>query len=762
MTAGKVLRSGKGRAAAVAALALLVFAAFTVVFDVEYLVVSAGEAAAHAKRIFLYSRDKGVEEIEGQLHQPSITIFCAPKEYTDSPDDGSKRALLSYLRLEPPVKIVLLGSHPSLYTVAKDFPGRITVDPHIDSNFRGLPLFHSLLARALAADTDVSLLINADILLLGDVMPTIYKVANSYRNWLLTSMRWDLGMNFPFTYQAPGAPLLHQNGTVATEQDVAHFVKTNGTLHTYGGLDFWAWNNAPGVPLHDIPMPPYAYARGRYDNWIIHETVESGYREVVDATDTATNVHVEHSYEYMMTANKGAAGAEKGTNFWSANKARTWEAFLNVHLSQTSGGTFRNQLGTAFHCPWRLMSCFAPLEGNLCLIKRKRLGVCSCEASNYALKTQNDPSLMKDNRTFKCGAMSTEKLYEIEATPKKDSFPGLPHTLPHLLEQVADEDKVVILIGVTYAYRDLLINFVCRLQTLQVTNYLVVALDVDLYKFAFAQGLPVYYDKDVGDGSKTYGDCEFNSACFRSATKLKSRAVLKVLKAGFSVLWSDVDIVWFTNPLPDLMKYGPGVLATQSNEPNHTLASNGLRRINSGFYIAISDPKTIKALEAVVADASKSPLSEQPSFYDVLCGKAGELKVGSDGCTNKDGFKVVFLSSKEYPNGAVGEIWKSKNVLQECQWRGCKILHNNWIKGLDAKIDRLKLNGFWRYDMVGRMCIHPWHPFAKNVDWGDGKFVKPRETPLAVAAAEVRPATSLLTNATSEMKQTETPDKSLA
>eukprot|EP00850_Spirogloea_muscicola_P010082 SM000058S18512 [mRNA] locus=s58:243830:247696:- [translate_table: standard] len=505
MTAGKVLRSGKGRAAAVAALALLVFAAFTVVFDVEYLVVSAGEAAAHAKRIFMYSRDRGVVEIEGQLHQPTITIFCAPKEYTDSPDDGSKRALLSYLRLEPPVKIVLLGSHPSLYTVAKDFPGRITVDPHIDSNFRGLPLFHSLLARALAADTDVSLLINADILLLGDIMPTIYKVANSYRNWLLTSMRWDLGKDFPFTYQAPGAPLLHKNGTVATEQDVAHY------------------------------------------------------------------------------ANKGAAGAAKGTNFWSANKARTWEAFLNVHLSQTSGGTFRNQLGTAFHCPWRLMSCFAPLEGNLCLIKRKRLGVCSCEASNYALKTQNDPSLMKDNRTFKCGAMSSEKLYEIEATPKKDSFPGLPHTMPHLLEQVANEDKVVILIGVTYAYRDLLINFVCRLQSLQVTNYLVVALDVDLYKFAFAQGLPVYYDKDVGDGSKTSGECEFNSACFRSATKLKSRAVLKVLKAGFSVLWSDVDVVWFTNPLPDLMKYGPGVLAIQ------------------------------------------------------------------------DGFKVVFLSSKEYPNGAVGE-----------------------------------------------------------------------------------------------------------
>lgn len=47
---------------------------------------------------------------------------------------------------------------------------------------------------------------------------------------------------------------------------------------------------------------------------------------------------------------------------------------------------------------------------------------------------------------------------------------------------------------------------------------------------------------------------------------MKSRIVLKILKLGYNVLLSDVDVYWFKNPVPLLHSLGPAVLAAQSDE----------------------------------------------------------------------------------------------------------------------------------------------------------------------------------------------------
>lgn len=51
---------------------------------------------------------------------------------------------------------------------------------------------------------------------------------------------------------------------------------------------------------------------------------------------------------------------------------------------------------------------------------------------------------------------------------------------------------------------------------------------------------------------------------------MKSRIVLQILKLGYNVLLSDVDVYWFRNPLPLLYSFGPSVLAAQSDEYNRT------------------------------------------------------------------------------------------------------------------------------------------------------------------------------------------------
>lgn len=53
-------------------------------------------------------------------------------------------------------------------------------------------------------------------------------------------------------------------------------------------------------------------------------------------------------------------------------------------------------------------------------------------------------------------------------------------------------------------------------------------------------------------------------------TKSKSRLVLQILKLGYNVLMSDVDVYWFKNPLPLLYSFGPAILVAQSDEYKET------------------------------------------------------------------------------------------------------------------------------------------------------------------------------------------------
>ena len=80
------------------------------------------------------------------------------------------------------------------------------------------------------------------------------------------------------------------------------------------------------------------------------------------------------------------------------------------------------------------------------------------------------------------------------------------------------------------------------------------------------QGLPAFLFSLSGT---SYGkhDCHFGTLCFQNVTKVKSRAVLRVLRAGYHVLLSDADVYWFADVRGAMMGFGPGVMAAQSD--NH-------------------------------------------------------------------------------------------------------------------------------------------------------------------------------------------------
>jgi hypothetical protein len=317
----------------------------------------------------------------------------------------------------------------------------------------------------------------------------------------------------------------------------------------------------------------------------------------------------------------------------------------------------------------------------------------------------------------------------------------------------------VILTAATYGYRDYLRNFQCNMARVGANSYWVVAaLDVEIYEWGIDQDLPIFladtgsYNNDDTNKKNAAAATtttttttaasanEFGSQGFRTVTKLKSATVLQVLELGYSVVWSDLDIAWFDDPLTTLQGYlDKGELAIQSNAPfvetggmtqPHPTVDKvqsdhpaGYRRLNSGLYAAPNTPVVRQAFRDIVAHARTSDKSEQPSFDEILCHSNGSRRYKSR-CfyTRENGQSLIvrLLNRFQFPNGAVLVSTANRNVFElgpEFEVHtGVALVaaHNNWIRGVESKLQRHQAAGWW-YAHDDESCLpHGYGPVDRE------------------------------------------------
>jgi hypothetical protein len=436
---------------------------------------------------------------EAQL-LPQLVIFTTMRPDAQvSEISRQAQAIASWMDLEPTPKIVFQGCDPGLEQLAHHW--NATVDCNIDVNFRGVPLFNAMVHRAFAlqprlalrglgasARLVVGLLVNADVHLPRNLPQIFAKLLALSPEFFAVAARWDVDV-------------LHPGNSREA------FAQEHGTLHSYGGIDLFAWSLRSYQDLLDsdasssgnrsvigVRIPSFVFGRGKYDNWLFHEILQ-------------TRRHLALAY-----------------------------------------GSYESQLGTPLHAPFKLVPC---LEHEYCVIQRRFPARCLCEYSNTAPRTQTDP-VLRENKWWQCGSRSLEEAgdYRLPLQGK------LAHQLDALLKEVVDPmTNLVIMTAATYEYRFLLMNFVCNLRRLRIHKLLVAALDEDLYRYAYARGLAVYLEPALIDSQYRHSlQCAFGSACFRHRSKLKSRHVYEILRRGHDVLWSDVDITWFRDVRPELLR----------------------------------------------------------------------------------------------------------------------------------------------------------------------------------------------------------------
>lgn len=212
---------------------------------------------------------------------PELTIFSAPKPFRDAHIATIQRnAIRSWQALGPAVEVILLGEEEGLAETAAELG--VTHLPQVERTPSGTPLVSSMLRLAREHGSGPLLCcVNADILLLPEILPAARQLAGQAGQFLAVGQRWDLDVREELAFGPGWAEKLRARA------------QREGKLHKATGSDYFIF---PRDCFAD--MPPFAIGRAGWDNWMIYAGRTRGW-PVVDATADIQIIHQNHDYSHL-------------------------------------------------------------------------------------------------------------------------------------------------------------------------------------------------------------------------------------------------------------------------------------------------------------------------------------------------------------------------------------------------------------------------------------------------------------------------------
>jgi hypothetical protein len=211
---------------------------------------------------------------------PLITLFSAPKSFTNPHIAVIQRNAIQSWTLLPDVEVILLGEETGLNDVAKEFS--VTHVRNVARNESGTPLISSMFQLTREnSHGDLLCIVNADMILMPDFVEAAKQAARLKNRFVLLSQRWDLDVTQPIEF------------TEGWASHLSSMVQRQGTLHRPAGSDFFLF---PKSCYADIPN--FTIGRAGWDNWMIYKARKEGW-PVIDCTASVMIVHQNHDYSHL-------------------------------------------------------------------------------------------------------------------------------------------------------------------------------------------------------------------------------------------------------------------------------------------------------------------------------------------------------------------------------------------------------------------------------------------------------------------------------
>jgi hypothetical protein len=209
-----------------------------------------------------------------------LTVFTSPKPFVGHIDTIQRNALASWAALGEGVEILVVGDEAGAAEAAAEVGGRYL--PQVERNTLGTPLLSSIFAVAhQASSRPILCYVNADILLLEDLLSAVRRANGRFGRFLMVGRRWDLEVRERLRFDGEGLVGLRRR------------IEVEGSLHPPTGSDYFVF---PRSMFQRIP--PFALGRAGWDNWMIFAG-RRAHVPVIDATEAVTVVHQRHDYEHL-------------------------------------------------------------------------------------------------------------------------------------------------------------------------------------------------------------------------------------------------------------------------------------------------------------------------------------------------------------------------------------------------------------------------------------------------------------------------------
>ncbi|CAN6205925.1 unnamed protein product [Urochloa humidicola] len=294
-------------------------------------------------------------------------------------------------------------------------------------------------------------------------------------------------------------------------------------------------------------------------------------------------------------------------------------------------GFFSRAPDSAIHWPRRADSVACDTSREVANLRSQLL---SLERKSAEFRKQINELSMKlqlagqGKNEFKAGPFGTVKALRTNPTVTPDL--SINPRLAQMLEQVAVKKELIVALANSNV-KEMLEMWFTNIKRVGISNYLVVALDDSIENFCKSNDVPVYR-RDPDDGVDNIGKTGGNHA----VSGLKFRVLREFLQLGYSVLLSDIDIIFFQNPFDYL--YRDSDVESMSDGHNNMTAygfndvfdepSMGWARYahtmriwvyNSGFFFIRPTIPSIELLDRVAGRLSREPKSwDQAVFNEEL------------------------------------------------------------------------------------------------------------------------------------------------
>jgi hypothetical protein len=255
-----------------------------------------------------------------------ITLFSAPKPFThDHIATIQYNAIQSWLALGDEVEVLLIGDEPGLNEAASELD--IQLLPIKQRASSGAPYISELFQ--LAEDTarhPILVYLNADIMLLGDFLPSVSTVSEQFSRFLIVGNRYDLDINEQLTIDNHWTSSLRQR------------IEESGWLHKPMGSDYFIFRKGQ---FRDIPE--FVLGRSGWDNWMMYKARHDGV-PMIDASSLITAVHQNHDYAHLPGGQPHYRHPESERNIRLAGGYETMFRLRDADWLLTSAGVHRKKL----------------------------------------------------------------------------------------------------------------------------------------------------------------------------------------------------------------------------------------------------------------------------------------------------------------------------------------------------------------------------------------------------------------------------------